>query len=192
MKEKKFKKETIYKIVIIGLLTALSAALGFIKIPLLGVSITLVLPVIVIGGALYGPWVGAWLTVIPNIVAIPDAGLFLTEAPAGCIATMILKGLLAGFLASIIYKAMAKKRPLGAVTCAAVVAPVVNTAVFLSGCFIFIWHDLVAKAGEAGIGMGLLIVGMVGINFVIELILNLILCPSILRIIQLTSKGKKI
>ena len=192
MKEKKFKKETIYKLAVVGLLTALAAALGFVKIPILGVSITLVLPVVIIGGAQYGPWVGAWLTVIPNIAAIPDAGIFLTEAPVGCVATLILKGLLAGFLASVVYKALSKKHSIGAVTCAAVVAPVVNTAVFFLGCYIFIWDDLVATAGEKGIGMGLLILGLVGINFVIELILNVVLCPALLRIIQLTSKGKKI
>lgn len=194
MKTKKFKKDTIYKLAVIGLLTALAAVMGLIKIPISGTSnyVTLVLPVIVIGGALYGPLVGAWLTVIPNIIAIPGAGLFLVESPVGCAITLILKGLLAGAAASVVYKLLSKKHSIGAVTCAAVVAPVINTGVFVLGCYIFIWDSLVSTAAEAGVGIALLLIGLAGINFVVELIINIILCPSILRIIQLASKGKKI
>ena len=190
MKEKRIKKETARKIALIGLLTALAAALSFVKIPIIGASITLVLPVVIIGAALCGPWVGAWLTVIPNIVAFTEAGLFLMYSPIGCIITLILKGLLAGFAAGIVYKMLSQKHPLGAVTCAGIVAPIINSGVFFLGCYLCIWDELVAHAAEKGVGIGMLIVGLVVLNFIVELILNIILCPSILRMIQIVKKKK--
>jgi len=190
MKEKRIQKDTARKIALIGLLTALAAALSFVKIPIIGASITLVLPVVVIGVALCGPIVGAWLTVIPNIVAIFDAGIFLINSPIGCVITMLLKGILTGLIAGLVYKAMAEKHPLGAVTCSAIVAPIINSGVFFLGCYLCIWDDLVALAGEKGVGIGMLVFGLVILNGTIELILNAILCPTILRMIQIVKKKR--
>lgn len=190
MKESKLNQESIRKLTLVALLTALATALSFIKIPILGASITLVLPVVIIGGSIYGPLVGAWLTVIPNLIALTEAGIFLVTSPVGCVATLLLKGILAGFVSGVVYKALSKKHPIGAVTCAAVVAPVINSGVFVLGCYIFIWDYLVSLAGENGVGIGLLLFGLAGLNFIIELILNVILCPSILRILQIASKKK--
>jgi uncharacterized membrane protein len=185
--------ENIKKLALIGLLTALTMALSYIKIPLFGtVTITLVLPVVVIGAALCGPIVGAWLTVIPNISAFSEAGIFMVYSPIGCIATLLLKGILAGLAAGAVYKALSKKHPIGAVTCSAVVAPVINSGIFFLGCYIFVWDEIIEVAAASGVGVAVLILGLVVINFVAELILNLILCPTILRIIQIASKGKKI
>jgi riboflavin transporter FmnP len=193
MKKKATNQENIKKLVLIGLLTALTIALSYIKIPLVGtVTITLVLPVVVIGAALCGPWVGAWLTVIPNISAFTEAGIFMVYSPVGCIATLLLKGILAGLAAGFIYKAMHRKHPIGAVTCAAVAAPVINSGIFFIGCYIFVWDEILEAAAASGVGVAVLILGLVVINFVAELILNLILCPTILRIINIASKKKKI
>ena len=190
MRENKSKQDMVRRLALIGLLTALATALSFIKIPILGTSITLILPVVVIGGALCGPLVGAWLTVIPNITAFAEAGIFMTYSPAGCIATLLLKGLLAGFVAGVVYKVLSKKHPIGAVTCSAILAPVINSGVYVLGCYLFIWDQLVSIAGEKGVGIGLLIFGLAGLNFIIELVLNVVLCPSILRIIQIATKKK--
>ncbi len=189
MKTKIQKNDLIKKITLVGLLTALATVLSYIKIPLVGsASITLVLPVVVIGAALGGPVVGAWLTVIPNLTAFSEAGIFMVYSPYGCIATLMLKGLLAGFFAGVVYKCLSKKHPIGAVTCSAVVAPVINTSVFVLGCYLFIWNQLIEKATEAGVGIGMLLFGLAGMNFIVELLLNIVLCPAILRIIQIASK----
>ncbi len=190
MKESNSNQDSVRKLALIGLLTALATALSFIKIPILGASITLVLPVVIIGGALCGPLVGAWLTVLPNIIAFTEAGIFLMYSPAGCVATLLLKGLLAGFVAGSVYKVLSKKHPIGAVACSAVVAPVINSGTFVLGCYLFIWDQLISLAGENGVGIGILIFGLAGLNFIIELILNIILCPSILRILQIATKKK--
>lgn len=187
----KFKRnsELTRKIAAIGLLTAAATVMSYIKIPILSsVTVTLVLPIVVIGAALYGPIVGAWLTVIPAITAFGEASLFLAYNPAGTIITLFLKGILTGLAAGYIYKLLSKQHPIGAVTCAAIAAPIVNTGIFLLGCYVFLWSALVDMAKAAEVGMGMLIFGLAGMNFIIELILNIALCPALLRIIQI---GKK-
>lgn len=184
------KLNLVKKITLVGLLTALAVALSYIKIPLIGTAtVTLVLPVVVIGAALCGPLVGAWLTVIPNILAFSEAGIFLAYAPFGCVLTLMLKGLLAGFFAGVVYKLLSQKSKTGAVICSAIVAPVLNSGTFVLGCYIFIWDELVSLAGASGVGIGLLLFGLAGLNFIVELVLNLILCPSILRIIHIINKN---
>ena len=142
------------------------------------------------GAVLYGPLVGAWLTVIPNITAFSEAGLFMQYSPAGCIATLLLKGILAGLLSGLVYKLLSKKHPLGAVTCSAIVAPIINSGVFVLGCYIFIWDELVSLAGQSGVGIGMLLFGLAGMNFIVELIINIVLCPSVYRILQIITKKK--
>ena len=189
MKANRNNQALIRKLALVGLLTAVATVLSYIKIPLIGtVTITLVLPVVVIGAALCGPIVGAWLTVIPNISAFSEAGIFMVYQPIGCIFTLLLKGILAGLAAGFVYKLVSKKHPIGAVTCAAVVTPIVNTGVFVAGCYIFIWEEILEAAAGAGVGIGVLLLGLAGINFVAELVLNVILCPTILRVIKIGSK----
>ena len=189
MKQRKQDHEILKKIVAVGLLTALAAVFSMIKIPVASTAtVTLVLPIVVIGAALYGPIVGAWLTVIPTITSFGEATLFLTYSPIGTGLTLFLKGILAGLCAGLVYKVLSRKHPLGAVTCAGIVAPVVNSGVFVLGCYIFIWDELMALAAANGVGIAMLLLGLVVINFVLELILNIILCPSIFRVIQIVTK----
>ncbi|MBQ7343159.1 MAG: ECF transporter S component [Clostridia bacterium] len=189
MNQKRRNDEVVRKVALIGILTALATVLSYIKIPVVSTAtVTLVLPVVVIGAIVCGTWVGAWLTVIPALTSFGEAALFLTYNPFGTVLTLMLKGLLAGYLAGLVYKLMSKKHPTGGVICAAVVAPVVNTSVFVLGCYIFIWSELVALAAENGVGIGMLLFGLAGMNFIIELILNVVLCPAIIRIIELAAK----
>lgn len=187
----KSKHELVQKIALVGLLTALATVLSYIKIPIVSsATVTLVLPVVVIGAALCGPLVGAWLTVIPTLTAFGEAALFMTYSPVGTVLTLFLKGILAGLAAGCVYKLLSPKHPIGAVTCAAVIAPIINSGIFVLGCYIFIWDALVGMATEANVGIGLLLFGLAGMNFIVELLLNIILCPAILRIIQIATKNR--
>ena len=189
MNRSKRSNEMTRKLALVGLLTALATVLSYIKIPIVSTAtVTLVLPVVVVGAILCGPVVGAWLTVIPALTAFPEAALFMTYSPFGTALTLILKGLLAGFVAGMVYKLLSKRHAKGSVICAAAVAPIVNTGVFLLGCYIFIWPELIALAKENGVGIGLLLFGLAGMNFIVEMILNIILCPAIVRVIDLAKK----
>ena len=77
-----------------------------------------------------------------------------------------------------------------AVIVSAVVCPVVNTGIFLLGCLIFFMDTVKGFATVEGISVGAyLILFFVGLNFVFELLANIILSPAILRIINIKKRN---
>ena len=194
MRTKRTNQELVLKIVVIGVLTALAIGLSLIKLPITGVSVTLLLPVVIIGAALYGPWVGAWLTIIPNIIAFfVEGALFMVYNPIGGLVTIVLKGILAGIAAGFICKALSKKRPMVAITVASIAAPLVNTGVFILGSYILVWDKMIEAAVEAGVApefAGIAILLGLGFNCAVELILNIVLAPAIFKILQIVTKKK--
>lgn len=155
-------------------------------------SITLVLAPIVIGAALYGWKAGAWLGFVFGAVVLisGDAAPFLAVNAPGAIITCLLKGMLAGAAAGAVYKLLEKKNQLLAVIAAAVVCPVVNTGVFLIGCLLFFLETVKswgAGAGYENVGAYFLF-GFVGLNFLIELAINLALSTTIVRLLNVIHK----
>jgi hypothetical protein len=65
-----------------------------------------------------------------------------------------------------------------------------NTAIFLLGSVIFFMDAVNSGATSEGMGtFGYLIVFFVGLNFVFELVLNIIVSPAILRLINIKKKN---
>lgn len=190
MENKKFDTK---KLVGIGLLTAIVVVLQLISLGMrFGMfSITFVLIPIVVGSALYGWKAGAWLGFVFGVVVVlTDAGAFLAVDIIGTVITCLLKGALAGTAAGLIYKLLSKKNDTLAVIAAAVATPIVNTGVFLLGCCIFFMDTVsewAAGFGYENVG-AYMIFGLVGINFIIEFAINLVLNPVIVRLIRI---GKK-
>lgn len=156
-------------------------------------SISLVLVPIVIGAALYGVSAGAWLGfVFGLVVVLMDAGAFLAVNVFGTIVTCLAKGILCGLAAAAVYRALCNKSEVLAVAAAAVVAPLVNTGVFLLGCLVF-FLPTVAEWGRAAgfenVGT-FMVVGFVGLNFVFEMIVNVILSPVIVRLLRAAKKTR--
>ena len=156
-------------------------------------SISLVLIPIVVGAAMYGTAAGAWLGFIFGLVVLlsGDAAAFLGVNALGTIITVIAKGTLAGLCAGLVFRALVKTNTYVAVIVSAVVCPVVNTGVFLLGCLLFFMETINGWAAAAGFASAgtYLIVGLVGLNFVFELLVNVILSPVIVRIISIGKKG---
>lgn len=182
----------------VGMLTALVVVLQALAVGIrFGVfNITLVLVPIVVGAALFGRWAGAWLGFVFGVVVLfTDAGAFLAVSIPGTIVTCILKGAAAGFLAGLVYKLLEKKGTLPAVITAGVVTPVVNTGIFLIGCRLFFYDTIKAWAEGAGFASAgaFMIFGLVGVNFLVELAVNLVLSSAIVSIIRIGagSIGKK-
>ena len=170
-------------------------------------SISLVLIPIVVGAALYGAGAGAWLGFVFSVVVlIMDSAAFMVVDPLGTVVTVLLKGTLAGFCAGLVYRLLSKSgvylvieakskdvwsTDLG-VAVAASVCPVVNTGIFLLGCLVFFLptiNEWAANAGFASAGK-FMIFGLVGANFLFELLFNIILSPLIVRLIEIGRKGK--
>ena len=179
----------------LGLLTAIVIVLQALTVSIrLGVfTITLVLVPIIVGAALYGYAAGAWLGFVFGVVVLmTDASLFLAITVPGTIATCVLKGVLAGLISGMVYRAFSAKNKLLAVILAGVAAPVTNTGVFLIGCRLFFYDTIKEWAAAAGFeNAGLyMIVGLVGLNFCVELAINLVLSTVIVQIINLGFKHK--
>ncbi len=156
-------------------------------------SINLVLIPIVIGAAIGGVGVGAWLGFASGLAILisGDAAAFLAISIGGTLLTVLLKGAVSGLAAACVYKLFEKKNTYLAVLLAAVACPIVNTGVFVLGCLAF-FMDTIREWG-AGIGyenaFAYIFLGMIGINFLIELVLNVILSPVVVRLLNIKKKN---
>ena len=154
-------------------------------------SISLVLIPIVVGAAIYGPSAGAWLGFVFSMVVLlsGDAAPFLAVSVFGTIFTVLAKGTLAGFVSGVVYKAL-KRKPVLAALVSALSCPVCNTGIFLIGCYLFFWPTISAWASALGFAStgAYVLFGLVGGNFLFEVLTNLVLSPAIVRVIEM---GKK-
>lgn len=178
----------------VGLLTAIVVVLQAMAIGIrFGVfNITLVLIPIIVGVALYGYWAGAWLGLVFGIVVLcTDAGAFLAISVPGTIVVCILKGVMAGLLAGFVYKKLEQKNALLAVILAGVAAPVANTGIFLLGCRLFFFDTIKTWAEASGFSNAgaYMLTAFVGVNFIVELAINLVLATVIVRIIGIARKS---
>ena len=195
MKMTKNRKMSTRDLTLLALLTALVALLaymgGFIKIGGLA-SISLTLIPVVLGAALCGPLAGAWLGGVSGIVFFmtADSAFWMGLSIPGTIITVMVKGILAGLCAGLVYKLLEKKNRYLAVTVAAIVCPVVNTGIFLLGCFAFFMDTVNTGAATQGMSVGAyLIIFFVGLNFVFELLSNIILSPATVRLLNIRKKN---
>jgi uncharacterized membrane protein len=190
------KKFDTQKLVLLALLTAMVVVLQLLAIaarPLFPLfTITLVLVPIVIGAALCGRAAGAWLGLMFGlaVLASGDAAAFLAINPGGTVLTVLGKGALAGLAAGAIYRFWEDENKTLAVVFAAVACPLVNTALFAVGAYAFFLPTISLWAQGAGYENATLFIffGMIGINFIVELGINVVLCPVIIRLIDY---GKK-
>lgn len=159
-------------------------------------SITLALAPIIIGAALYGPKAGAYLGGVFGVVVLiacilgwDQGGSVLWNANPFLTAVVCLaKGILAGLCAGAIYQAISKGplAPIVGAIAAGIVSPVVNTGLFCL-CLTLLFHDiLVAWAGGTDI-VYYIIFGLTGINFLLELVINLVLSTVIVRVVTARS-----
>ena len=177
--------------VLAAILTALVVVLQFIgqTIRLGPFMISLVLVPIVIGAATCGPKIGGWLGFVFGLFVLisGDAAAFLTINIFGTIVTVLLKGVLCGFVAGYVYQLLEGKNKTLAVFAAAIVCPVVNTGVFLLGCVLFFMDTIILWANGSNV-IAYMFVGLVGGNFLVELALNLVLGPAIVRLVGIAEK----
>ena len=155
-------------------------------------SISLVLVPIVVGAALYGIKSGAWLGFAfgAAVLLSGDAAAFLVINPMATVLVVLVKGACCGLAAGVVYTLLERCNKVLAVFVAALVCPLVNTGVFLLGCQLF-FLETVAEWGRA-LGYenaaAYMFLGLAGANFLIEVAVNLVLAPVIVRLIKV---GKK-
>lgn len=182
------------KLVTLAIFTALIIVLQLVaNVAKVGpVSITLSLVPIVVGAALYGIGAGAYLGGIFGLVVLiccisgMDLGgsVLWTGNPPMTALVCLGKGIAAGGCAGGVYHALSKTgSATAAALCAGVVCPVVNTGLFCLAMVLFFHDTLVAWAGGSNL-VYYIIFGLAGVNFLVELTVNLVLGPVIVRIIH--------
>ena len=153
---------------------------------------SLVLMPIVVGAAKCGTKIGGWLGFVFGMVVLlnGDAAPFLAVSVGGTIITVLAKGILCGLCAGFVFNLLKDINVYLATFVAAIVCPVVNTGIFLIGCFLFFFETIEAWGLAAGFGTAAeyMFLGLAGGNFLFELITNLVLCPAIVRVLNI---GKK-
>lgn len=155
-------------------------------------SISLVLVPIVVGAAVYGWQSGAWLGLAFGVTVLlsGDAGAFLAVDPLATVGVVLVKGTFCGLFAGLMYHLVHNANEYLGVILAAVICPVINTGIFLIGCKLFFLETINSWAAAAGYedAGSYMIFGLAGVNFLIELGVNIILAPLITRIIHIGRK----
>ena len=200
----KRRNQKVLYLVELAMLVALVAVLqmfgGFFKIGTF--SLSLVLIPIVIGSIVLGAKGGAILGGVFGLVVVIQCATGLDSGGAILIAVnpfltvllCMLKGIAAGFVPGLIYRAIAKKdhdspvrTAVGAVV-AAISAPIVNTGIFVIGLSTCFNATLNEWAGGTN-ALVYIITVLVGINFLIELGVNIVVAPAISTIIKVVTKN---
>ena len=183
-------KKIVYFAILLALVIVLQVISNYITFG--PVSITLVLIPIVVGGILLGPLAGALLGLAFGIITIIGSlksPLFITS-PVLIVFLALIKAVAAGFFPALFYKLIAKKHPVVATYVAAASAPIINTGIFILGCLAGL--NVIKEVfglDDSTAAIVFIFVGIVGINFFIELGINIILSPAIVKIIEVV-QGK--
>ena len=201
-------KQKIIRMVEIALMFALVVVLQVVSavMPKLGpVSITLTLVPVVVGAILFGTSGGAVLgfafgliVLINCITGLDPGGSILWNAnPFFCALICFVKGIAAGVAPALIYRlGRGKKDSVGngrkyvSALASALIAPTVNTGLFVLGMFLLFKDTLYAWAGGTDVAT-YVIVGLAGVNFLVELAINVVLSPAIVRIVDVVGKNNK-
>jgi len=87
------------------------------------------------------------------------------------------------------YRYVSRNSQYVAVMVAAIVCPVVNTGVFLLGCVLFFFNDIMPKDANTWEIIKYMVFTLVGGNFIFELATNIILGPAVVRLINFRNKN---
>lgn len=192
--------ETTKNITTMAILCAVTVVLQTIgamfPLKVMGISISLVLIPLAVSACFYGITGGViiggvfGLTVfVHSVIGLDPAGAtILAINPLFTIFITVLRGILAGLLTGVVagFVKHIQNKSLRYVLIA-IVAPIFNTGIFILFYFLLFKDMLIAGAADSGFGdniFGFIIMGVVGINFLFELITTAILTSPICKAIE--------
>lgn len=199
MKEKDFftARNIAYFAVLFALVVVLQLFAG--AIPMFGVTLNFSLIPIVLAGMFFGALGGGLLGFLSGLVTFlttavmggEPATAFLFQAnPVVLTLVCIGKTTAAGLVAGWAYRAISKKNPVLAAYCASFAVPVLNTGIYLLG-MVIMKDDVAAYLGtEAAAGVVFWAVfGLIWVNFLLEIVINMLLAPAVHRVVAVTEKA---
>lgn len=155
------------------------------------VSITLSLIPIVVGAILYGPISGFIIGAVTGLIVFFAPGTIGLFWPYGVFITLLVcvfKMGLAGLISGLLYKLINKFNKKIAVIISSVIVPLVNTGLFAIATLLF-YYDLLSSLAPSGQAtVTYLFLGFIGFNFIIEFIVNSVLSPVVLRLVNMANE----
>ena len=190
----KKNSQKIREMVVIASLGAIVAVLQYISmfIKFGPFNITLALTPIVVGAVLYGPKAGGVLGFIMGLVVLlTNAEAFFVVNPIATIFVCLFKSMFAGILAGLIiqwFKKLQKNETI-ALILASVITPIINTGIFVVCCLFFFFPILTNWANGENT-LVYLFVTMIGLQFVLEFLINAILSPVVIRLVDIVKNRR--
>ena len=180
-----------------GILLAIEIVLqligNYVVIPGGFANLNFSLIIITLGALMYGPVVGGFLGFISGLMTLlspSTISYFFSVSPLGTILTCILKTTIAGIVAGFISLAIKKNHDTLGSILASIATPVINTGIFAIFCIIFFKQRLL-EINSSDVTAALFL-GMIGLNFIFEIIITVIVVPSLYKIVfQLGSSREK-
>ena len=197
MKNTVFVKRLVGTAILTAVVISLQLVLGSIKLGPFNITFTLV--PIILGAILYGPLSAAFLgavfglTVCLSVISGNDAGGFVlfSQRPMITLLLCLIKSTAAGYLSGLLIKSLegktlsvkTGKHKNSSILFAAILAPIVNTGIFILGLLLFFQDTLSTWANGKEYVMQFILFSILGVNFLAEMLINLLLVPVIIRIL---------
>ena len=192
-------KERIRWIVTTGALAAIEVILQIIgNVVAFGpISINLSLIPIAVGAILMGPWCGLFLGAVNGIAVILAPSTLATFMPLNAFGTILicmLKAMAAGFLSGLLFLVFKGKKIeiVGMIICSLII-PIINTSIFIGGCYLFFKDWLTSTAEKLGFVNPFLclILVIIGWNFIFEFSTSIVFSPTICKVVQIARNKQK-
>jgi len=193
----KTSHERIATMVQIALLAALIVViqLFFSNIQIGPVTLSFVLAPITIGAIFISPIAGMLLGALSGVITFiqvfTSANVFyvflIGHNTIMTFVVCVVKTAMAGLIAGIIYRIISKKsnHRIPGVIASAAICPIVNTLLFCLGMLVFFADGLKQSADFGAVAteniFNFIFIVLPGINFIFELILNIIICPALAK-----------
>ena len=181
--------------ILLALVIVLQIFGGYFRIGM--TSLSFVLVPIVLGAVMIGPLAGAFLGFAFGLIVLiygitgADGFTFIlfTDHPVLTSLLCLVKGTAAGLVSGWIFRAFRNRNRYVGVVLASAAAPIVNTGLFILGALFMsdtLQQNFVADGTTV---LYFLIIGCAGINFLVELGINLVASPAIFRVSEIVKRS---
>lgn len=190
-------KNVTYFAILLALVVVLQLFGSVLKIG--ATQLSFVLVPIVLCGMVLGPWWAATLGFVFGVIVFLQ-GLFGADAftavlindhPLITALTCLGKGFCCGLASGYCYKLVKNKDETAASFISAAICPIVNTGLFILGALLMSDTLSANFVADGSTVIYFLIIGCAGVNFIVELGINLICAPAIHRITNIVEKNIK-
>ena len=194
-REKKFltTKTVVYLAVLTTLLIVLNL-LGTVFKVITNVNLTLipiVLGALILGwrGGLFLGLISGLMTFIFGVTGVdPFTNILFIQHPVLTFLTCVVKITVAGVVGGILYSVVNNKNKYVAVILTSAIIPIINTALFIIGALLM--SDTIGSMAQSN-GVDIiyfLVIMCAGVNFLIELVINLLVAPAIHSVVKVLEK----